>query len=95
MKPLIVLLTVYLLLINALEFLLMHIDKQRARKNLWRIPEFTLLILSVFGGSIGCMLGMKIWHHKTRHPEFSIGVPLMFSLQVLAAVLISIYFTTP
>ena len=91
MKPLIVLLTVYLLLINALEFLLMHIDKRRARNYKRRIPEFTLLFFSVIGGSIGCMLGMKLCHHKTRHPEFSVGVPLIFSLQVLLAVLGFIY----
>ena len=86
MKLLIILLIVYLLLINALEFLLMHIDKQKARKDQWRIPEFTLLLLAAFGGSIGCMLGMKLCHHKTRHWEFTIGVPLMLALQVLLAV---------
>lgn len=80
------LLIVYLLLINALEFVLMHIDKQKARKNLWRIPEFTLLLIAAFGGSIGCLMGMKLCHHKTRHWEFTIGVPLMFALQVLLAV---------
>lgn len=82
------LLIVYLLLINALEFLLMHIDKQRARKKMWRIPEFVLLFFAAIGGSIGCISGMRTFHHKTRHPVFSIGVPLMFSLQVLCALII-------
>ena len=85
------LLIIYLLLINAVEFLLMRSDKHRARNNLWRIPEFTLLLLSAIGGSLGCMLGMKLCHHKTRHLEFSIGVPLMFSLQLLAGLLIYLY----
>lgn len=84
------LLIVYLLLINALEFLLMHIDKQRARKNLWRIPEFTLLLFAAFGGSIGCLMAMKLCHHKTRHWEFWIGVPIMLALQILLAVFLLI-----
>ena len=86
MKPLIILLIVYLLLINALEFLLMHIDKQRAKKYQWRIPEFTLLLIAAFGGSLGCMLGMKLCHHKTRHWEFSIGVPIILSIQILLGI---------
>ena len=88
MKPLIISLIVYLLLINALEFLLMHIDKKRAINDQWRIPEFNLLMLAVFGGSIGCIAGMRLFHHKTRHPEFSIGVPLILALQVILAIIL-------
>lgn len=90
MKPFIILLTVYLLLINALEFLLMHIDKQRAKKYQWRIPEFTLLLIAVFGGSLGCIVGMKLCRHKTRHWKFFIGVPFMFALQILLGVFLLI-----
>ena len=86
MKPLML----YLLLINAVSLLLMHIDKRRAIKNLWRIPGSTLLLTAVLGGSIGCMLGMKLCRHKTLHPKFFIGVPLIITLQVLIAVFLLI-----
>ena len=88
MKPLIISLILYLLLINALEFLLMRIDKKRAINDQWRIPEFNLLMLAVFGGSIGCIAGMRLFHHKTRHPEFSLGVPLILALQVRLAIIL-------
>ncbi len=76
------LLLVYLLLINAAGLLLMLADKIKARKNLWRIPEATLLCIAVLGGSIGCLAGMRLFHHKTLHPKFSIGVPVIIALQI-------------
>ena len=77
----------YLLLINALSFLLMLLDKIKAKKNLWRIPERVLLILCAAGGSLGGILAMKLFRHKTRHPQFSIGIPVMLALQIVALII--------
>ena len=63
---------IYLLTVNALGFLLMLADKYKARKNLWRIPEATLITVAVIGGSIGCLAGMYTFRHKTRHLKFSV-----------------------
>ena len=82
------LLLVYLLLINALGFVLMLADKQKAKKNQWRIPEATLLAIAILGGAFGCLLGMRTAHHKTLHPKFSIGVPLILAMQIVFAVLL-------
>ena len=57
----------YLIVINIVTFLVYGIDKWKAKQGSWRISEATLLILAVFGGSIGALLGMKVWHHKTLH----------------------------
>ena len=81
------LLLVYLFIINALGFALMLADKRKARKNLWRIPEFTLLGVAVIGGSVGCLMGMYAVRHKTRHPRFTIGIPLILAVQIVASVL--------
>lgn len=73
----------YLFIINALSFLLMHIDKEKAKAGRWRIPEATLLGTAFIGGSLGAYLGMRIFRHKTRHPKFSIGLPVLLSVQIL------------
>ena len=76
----------YLLIINALAFIVYGIDKLKARKGWWRIPEATLLLLALVGGSIGSWLGMKLWHHKTMHRKFQYGLPTIFLLQLALAV---------
>ncbi len=73
----------YLLLMNAAGFLLMLTDKQKARKNLWRIPERVLLGVSLFGGSLGVLLGMRLCRHKTKKPKFFIGIPAILLLQIV------------
>lgn len=73
----------YILCINLLTFIIYGIDKRRAIKQRFRISEATLLILALVGGSIGALLGMHLWHHKTRHLRFSIGIPCILLLQVL------------
>ena len=78
----------YLLLINAAAFVLMLIDKQKARKNKWRIPESTLLTFAALGGSLGIYAGMYTFRHKTLHAKFSVGVPFLLSIQILAGILI-------
>ena len=72
----------YLLLANAVTFITCGIDKYKAKKGKWRISEATLLLMAVFGGSIGAWLGMKAFHHKTMHKKFYIGVPVIIILQI-------------
>lgn len=72
----------YLLLINAASFLLMLADKHKAKRNLWRIPESTLIGSAVLGGSVGAIVGMRLFRHKTRHPKFYIGLPLILAAQI-------------
>lgn len=73
----------YLLVINAAALLLMLIDKQKAIHDRWRIPEKTLLISAILGGSIGSLLGMYWFRHKTKHLKFTLGVPLILVAQIL------------
>lgn len=72
----------YLVALNIITFFIYGIDKHKAKKNKWRISEAFLLALALLGGSVGAWLGMKIWHHKTMHKKFQLGVPLIFILQV-------------
>lgn len=81
------LLHVYLLLINALGFLLMLIDKYKARKKLWRIPEKVLFTAALLGGSLGVLSGMYTVRHKTKHLSFTIGIPMILAVQIVLAVL--------
>ena len=76
----------YLLIINAAAFLLMLADKHRARKKLWRIPEATLMLFAILGGSVGILAGMYTVRHKTRKPKFYIGVPVILAAQLLFVV---------
>lgn len=80
----------YLVSLNLIGFALMGIDKRRAVKKLWRIPESTLFIIALIGGSIGSIIGMRVFHHKTRHWYFVYGMPAILLLQI-AAVIVLIY----
>ena len=75
------LILLYLLIINAIGFVLMLVDKHKARKNLWRIPEATVMSVAALGGSIGCLIGMYTVRHKTRHLKFTLGIPLILAAQ--------------
>ena len=75
----------YLITVNAVAFILMIVDKYKAKKNLWRIPEATLMGVAAIGGSIGALIGMYLVRHKTRHKKFTVGIPLMLIIQVLVA----------
>jgi len=75
---------IYLAIVNALAFLFMFLDKQFARRHQWRIPEATLLGLAFLGGSLGELLGMLLFRHKTKHPKFTVTVPLLLVLQAAA-----------
>ena len=85
------LLLAYLLIINAVGFALMLIDKWKARKNRWRIPEATLMGIAALGGSAGSLLGMYTVRHKTRHPKFTLGIPLILAVQIVAATWFFVY----
>ena len=72
----------YLIVINVVTFLVYGIDKWKAKQGSWRISEATLLMLPVIGGSIGALLGMKVWHHKTKHKKFKYGLLLILLTQI-------------
>ena len=72
----------FIAILNVITFLIYAIDKWKAKKNRWRISESILLLLAVLGGSIGALMGMKIWHHKTMHKKFKYGIPLIMILQI-------------
>ena len=76
----------YLLLINAVAFVLMLADKQKARKNRWRIPERTLFGSALLGGSVGALLGMYTFRHKTKHLSFTLGMPAILIAQIALAI---------
>ena len=78
----------YLLGINLLTFFIYGIDKWKARRDKWRVPEATLLMLAALGGSVGALLGMFVFHHKTKHKKFLIGVPLILLAQFALAYLL-------
>ena len=72
----------YLILMNLIAFALYGIDKRRAKQGAWRISEYTLLLVALLGGSLGALLGMRYFLHKTRHRKFRYGVPLILLLQL-------------
>lgn len=72
----------YLFGVNLLAFIVYGVDKSKARKSRWRIPETVLLMLAVAGGSVGAWMGMRVWHHKTLHLKFKYGIPFIFLLQI-------------
>ena len=76
----------YLLLINAVAFLLMLVDKIKAKKNRWRIRERTLFGSALLGGSIGALLGMYTFRHKTKHLSFTLGMPAILIAQIALAI---------
>ncbi len=85
----VILLTSYFIIINLIGFFLMGIDKRKAIKHAFRIPEATLFTVAIIGGSIGSIIGMRYFHHKTRHWYFAYGMPLILLIQI--ALFIFIY----
>lgn len=80
------LLAVYLAVINLATFIVYGADKRRARKGKWRVPEKTLFLLPLLGGSVGALLGMRVFRHKTRHWYFVWGIPAILLAQIALAV---------
>ena len=81
---------IYFAAINLVTFFVYGIDKYRAKRGAWRIPEKTLFLLPILGGSIGAIAGMKFFHHKTKHWYFRYGLPLILLAQVALAVWLKI-----
>lgn len=79
---------IYLVIVNAWAFLLMLHDKIKAKRNRWRTPEKVLLGVCAIGGSLGGLLGMKLFRHKTLHPRFSIGIPVMLAVHTVLFLLL-------
>lgn len=79
----------YLVLINAVGLLLMLIDKEKAKRGKWRIPEATLMTVAAIGGSVGSLAGMYLFCHKTRHPKFYLGIPAILIAQFTLIVWLS------
>ena len=75
-------LLIYFLIVNVIGFFLMGIDKLRAKKQVWRVPEKTLFLLALIGGSIGTNVGMYVFRHKTKHWYFVVGMPIILIAQV-------------
>ena len=76
----------YLLAVNVLTFIVYGVDKWKARRGRWRVPESTLMGLAALGGSVGAWLAMQLFRHKTQKKKFRYGVPVLFVLQVAAVV---------
>lgn len=83
-------LLIYIALVNLLGLYAMYIDKQRAKKRAFRVPEATLFAIAIIGGSIGCIIGMYLFRHKTRHWYFVYGMPLILILQIAGILLLKI-----
>ncbi len=81
---------IYALLMSVIAFVLMGIDKRRAKKGAWRIPEKTLFLPVILGGGAGGILGMYFFRHKTKHWYFAIGFPVIFVLEVIGVVALTI-----
>ncbi len=77
-----------LVILNLLGFAQFGVDKAKAQKGQWRIPEQHLFATALFGGSLGCILGMYVFRHKTKHKSFTIGMPAILVLQILVAVVL-------
>lgn len=73
----------YVAAVNVVTFFIYGLDKSKAKAGQWRIPEAHLLFLAVIGGSVGALLGMRFFHHKTRKPKFRIGVPVILIIQLI------------
>lgn len=81
---------IYLLIINLIGFFSMFLDKQKAKRGKWRIPEKTLFLFALIGGSLGCILGMNTFRHKTQHWYFKFGMPAIFIAET--ALVLFVYF---
>ena len=92
------LLACWLVIINLVAFLVFGLDKWKAKRkqkkeSVRRVPERTLFLLAAIGGSVGALLGMKVFHHKTLHKSFRFGIPAILALQILIPLGLWVYFT--
>lgn len=82
---------IYLVCVNIAGFISMGVDKAKAKKKAWRIPEATLFIIALIGGSIGSIIGMRVFRHKTRHWYFVVGMPLILVIQI--SVIVALFYS--
>ncbi len=80
----------YVIIMNIIGVMMMGIDKSRAKRHAWRIPERTLFLISLLGGSVGSLAGMYLFRHKTKHMKFVIGMPLILLIQIAACIINSV-----
>lgn len=80
----------YVVIMNIIGVMMMGIDKSRAKRHAWRIPEKTLFLISLLGGSVGSLAGMYLFRHKTKHMKFVIGMPLILLIQIAACIINSV-----
>lgn len=83
----------YLIGVNIAGVMLMAIDKGRAIRRRWRIKEKNLFLIAIIGGSLGCMIGMQLFRHKTKHIKFTIGMPSIFIIQVIITIIAYLWLT--
>lgn len=83
---------VYLFLVNLAGFAEMGMDKRRAKRREWRIPEKTLFLTAAVGGSVGSIIGMRVFRHKTRHKSFTAGMPAILCVQTAIALIAVFHF---
>ena len=86
---------IYLAAINVITFIMFGADKARAAQGRWRISESALILAALLGGSIGALAGMRIFHHKTRHRKFTVGIPVILALQIILMVIYYPYIPAP
>ncbi len=90
--PILLAIAVYLLAMNLIAFLLMASDKKKAKSGAWRVPEKVLFLSAILGGSIGAIVGMQVFRHKTKHWYFKYGMPAILILQIVLAAFLWYYF---
>ena len=88
MEDIWLILLIYLAAVNLFGLIIMGVDKSRAKRRKWRIPEATLFLVAIIGGSIGSILGMYLFRHKTKHWYFVAGMPVILVLQIIAGLII-------
>ncbi len=86
-----IIIAVYFLLMNLAGFLSMEFDKRKAIKHQWRVPEKMLFLFAILGGSVGSNIGMYVFHHKTKHWYFVLGMPAILIIQIVIGILLNIY----
>ena len=86
---------IYLAAINVITFIMFGADKARAAKGRWRISESALILAALLGGSTGALAGMRIFHHKTKHRKFTIGISVILALQIILMVIYYPYIPAP
>lgn len=87
MEDIWLILLIYLAAVNLFGLIIMGVDKSRAKRRKWRIPEATLFLVAIIGGSVGSILGMYLFRHKTKHWYFVAGMPVILVLQIIAGLI--------